>query len=299
LKTTPFDLGHYLGENRRRINNCLLSLLPPEGASRLHDAVRYSLMAGGKRIRPILCIAAAEASGTQDDDVLRAGCALEMVHTYSLVHDDLPAMDDDDLRRGRPTCHRAFDDATAVLAGDALLTMGLELLADTAGRSAKDPRLWLDVIGELTDAAGPRGMIEGQMRDMAAEQVPVDMDSLTDLHRLKTGRLIRASVRMGSMLAGADPDTAQHLESYGDRIGLAFQVTDDILNVTGDPDIMGKAAGTDTIRNKSTYPSLMGLEASKRYAEDLVTGALRAMDNFDNRAEPLRAIARYILERKR
>ena len=299
MNNSAFDLRHYLSENRRRINDCLLSLLPPEGSSRLHDAMNYSLMAGGKRIRPILCIAAAEATGTADEDVLRAGCALEMVHTYSLVHDDLPAMDDDDLRRGRPTCHKAFDDATAVLAGDALLTMGMELLAGTAGQSTRPPRVWLDVIGELADAAGRNGMIEGQMRDMSAEQTPVDLASLEELHRLKTGRLIRASVRIGSMLAGADSDTARHLESYANRIGLAFQVTDDMLNVTGDPDIMGKAAGTDSTRNKSTYPSLMGLEASRGYANELVADALRALDNFDNRAEPLRAIARYILERNR
>jgi len=299
LKTDPFNLGPYLSECRRQVNDRLRLLLPPEGASRLHDAVRYSLMAGGKRIRPILCMAAAEAADKTDEEVLLAACALEMVHTYSLVHDDLPAMDDDNLRRGRPTCHRAFDEATAILAGDALLTMGMEVLAGAARTSGKNPRLWLAAMAELTEAAGRNGMIEGQMQDMAAERTPIDLTTLKQLHRLKTGKLIRASVRIGAILTDADADTAERLENYADRIGLAFQVTDDILNVTGDPAVMGKAAGTDTRRNKSTYPALLGLDASLGYADELVSGALRAIDNFDNRAEPLRAIARYVLERKR
>jgi geranylgeranyl diphosphate synthase type II len=222
-----------------------------------------------------------------------------MIHTYSLIHDDLPAMDDDDLRRGRPTSHIQFDEATALLAGDALLTMAFEILADGIERDGGDPARQLRIVREVAVAAGCRGMIEGQMRDIAAEGVRLDAVSLEEMHSLKTGALIRASVAAGAMSAGAEAGAVQALLRYAGRLGLAFQVTDDILNVEGDPGVMGKATGTDKDRRKSTYPALLGLEASRRFSRRLVREALQAIAAFDENAAPLRAIAGYILERKR
>ena len=262
-----FDLTKYLKEKRECVNLRLSTILSGVAASRIREAMAYSLMAGGKRLRPILCMAAADAIGQADEEVITAACALECIHTYSLIHDDLPAMDDDDLRRGRPTCHREFDEATAVLAGDGLLTLAFEVLARTALTSRRNAPGWYRVIHSISIAAGHAGMIEGQMRDMAAEGNRLSLEDLEQLHRLKTGALVRASVETGALLADADSASAAALTAYADQLGLAFQVTDDVLNETGDPITMGKAVGTDKDRQKNTYPALMGLAHAMRSSD--------------------------------
>ncbi len=294
------DLKTYLAAQRNRVDEALDAILGENSQStRLASAMRYSLTAGGKRLRPILCMAAAEAVGGASADALPAACALELIHTYSLIHDDLPAMDDDDLRRGKPTCHKAFGEATAVLAGDALLTLAFQVLSAPAARGGGGAGSRLRVIGEVAEAAGYRGMIEGQMRDIHGEAHGLDLEELEAMHRLKTGALIRTAVRIGAILGGGAEDLIDRLDRYGDNIGLAFQVTDDILNVEGDPAVMGKAVGTDTARNKSTYPALLGLSHSKTLAGNFIQDALAALEGLDQKSDPLRAIARYVLDRRR
>ncbi len=299
-KNSAFDLSAYIAIRRDEINKALINFLAvAPKKTRLMEAMEYSLMAGGKRLRPILCLAGARAVGGSYKDAMPAACAIEMIHTYSLIHDDLPAMDDDDLRRGMPTNHIKFGEATAILAGDALLTLAFQILSDPGIRGKTDPEKWLRIINEISVAAGMNGMIEGQMRDMDAEKNILDQDQLEAMHVLKTGALIKACVRVGAILGGADTRQIESLDRYGKYIGLAFQVKDDILNVEGDPDLMGKAVGTDKARNKSTYPSLMGLEKAKKFAENLVKKARNELKPFDSNGEALKAIASYILERKR
>ncbi|MFZ0484318.1 MAG: polyprenyl synthetase family protein [Desulfobacterales bacterium] len=293
-----FDLNSYLSSKRKQINQALDSIFA-NTSSKIVKAMKYSLMAGGKRIRPVLCIAAAETVGGQSQDVINAACALEMIHTYSLIHDDLPAMDNDDIRRGQPTCHVAFDEATAILAGDALLTLAFEVLSSTEFVQDNHVRNWMNVIHTLSTAAGYKGMIEGQMQDMAGEGYLLCLEDLENMHALKTGALIEASVTIGSILGKGSPDQIQQLKTYSKNIGIAFQVTDDLLDVEGDPNVMGKDAGSDQARSKSTYPALLGIEQSKQFAKKLVNNALKALDYFDNKAHPLRAIAYYIVDRKR
>lgn len=297
-----FDLKSYLKSERDRINTvlveCVKRLCPSE---RLQSALLYSLMAGGKRLRPILCLAAGYAVRGENKKVMPAACAVEMIHTYSLIHDDLPALDDDDMRRGQPTCHKHFDEATAILSGDALLNMAYEVLSE-AGLTNDDgssARQWLQAVQVISNASGCLGMIEGQSRDLAFEGKKIQQNQLQKMHRLKTGALIRASVHCGALLGNGSGEQIKHLISYSEKIGLAFQVVDDVLNVTGNPELLGKAVGSDALRQKGTYPSLMGLAASRQYARELIDSALQALDIFDNRAEPLRAIASYIIERKR
>jgi geranylgeranyl diphosphate synthase type II len=261
--------------------------------------MKYSLMAGGKRIRPVLCIAAAETVGGRGQDVIRAACALEMIHTYSLIHDDLPAMDNDDMRRGQSTCHVAFDEATAILTGDALLTLTFEILSSMESIQDNHVPKWMNVIHIISKAAGYKKMIEGQMQDMAGEDCLLCLDDLENMHALKTGALIEASVTVGAILGNGSPDQIQHLKTYAKHIGLAFQVTDDLLDVEGDPDIMGKDAGKDQARSKSTYPALLGIDQSRQFAKKLVNNALKALDYFDNKAHPLRAIAYYVVDREK
>jgi geranylgeranyl diphosphate synthase type II len=295
-----FDLATYLKTKREQVNLYLENCLQDAPASgRLVEAMRYSLMSGGKRLRPILCLAGAEAVGGSPADVLAAAGALEMIHTYSLIHDDLPAMDNDDLRRGHPTCHIAFDEATAILAGDALLTMAFQVLSAAERIEAHRASEWLKVLNRIARAAGCHGMIEGQMRDIAAKNAPLSLEALEKLHALKTGALIEVSVFSGGLLGGGQPEQIARLERYAGCIGLAFQVKDDILNVEGDPAILGKGVGTDAILNKSTYASVLGLERSKRFARELIDAAVNALASFDHRADPLRAIAGYIIARKR
>lgn len=295
-----FDLAGYLAAKQKLINHTLEQILrDTSNTSRVLEAMKYSLMAGGKRIRPILCLAAAEAVGGTHDRVLMPACALEMLHTYSLVHDDLPAMDNDDLRRGKPTCHIAFDEATAILAGDALLTMAFQLLSSIESTKPEHGSQGLRVIHIIATAAGHLGMIEGQMRDIEAEGRQLSLDELEKMHALKTGALIEASVHVGGILGNGGAEQIEKLKIYGKNLGLAFQVTDDILNIVGDPAVMGKSVGTDSLRKKSTYPSLLGQKQSKKLAEKLINNALHALDIFDKKSDPLRAIAGYILHRKK
>lgn len=294
-----FDLKTYLNQKQNQVNEAIQQILQNNSSQRIVQAMMYSVMAGGKRLRPILCTAAAEAVGGNSADVLPAGCAIEMIHTYSLIHDDLPAMDNDDLRRGKPTCHVAFDEATALLAGDALLTLAFQVLSSLDHNEQLSASNQLEIIHIISTAAGYNGMIEGQMRDMASEGIPLSTEELKELHARKTGALIEASTRSGAVLGGGTPHQIDKLSSYARCVGLAFQVRDDVLNVEGDPAVMGKAVGTDDSRDKNTFPSLIGLEPSKAYAETLVKNALKEIDDFDKKADPLRAIASYIIERNK
>ena len=295
-----FDLNSYLLTKRKQINQAIEKILGQTSNSRrIVNAMRHSLMAGGKRIRPVLCITAAQAVGGKAEDAIGAACALEMIHSYSLIHDDLPAMDNDVLRRGKPTCHITFDEATAILAGDALLTLAFEILSLIEFNKNKNALKWLHVINIIAKAAGYKGMIEGQMKDIAAEGTLLSLKDLEKMHALKTGALIQASIITGAILGDGNFEQIEKLKIYANNIGLAFQVTDDILNVEGDSTVMGKDVGTDQAREKNTYPSTLGIEKSKGFAKKLVNNALQALDNFDNKSDPLRAIAHYIIARKR
>jgi len=292
-----FDLSVYLARNNDRLDRALVNYLASSGSgSRLAEAMRYSLMAGGKRLRPHLCLAATEAVRGSLETALPAACALEMIHTYSLIHDDLPAMDDDELRRGKPTCHVAFDEATAILAGDALLTLAFHVLASMP---AVLPERCLAVIRIIAAAAGPGGMVEGQMLDMASEGRRLTPEELKNLHTLKTGAMIEAALVCGAVVAGGSRTQIDAVREYGKAIGLAFQVVDDILNVEGDPAVMGKAAGTDRVHRKNSYPDLWGLEKSKEFAQNLIQMAIQAIADFDAGADALRALAHYVVDRKK
>ncbi len=263
----------------------------------LKEAVSYSVFAGGKRIRPILAIAAAQAVGGKEKDALYAGAAIECIHTYSLIHDDLPAMDDDDLRRGIPTSHKVFGEAVAILAGDCLLTKAFSLLSDASLFNADSGRL-LKVAHEIAEAAGERGMVGGQTLDIEAEQKETDLASLEFIHVRKTGALIVASVRAGSILGGGTEQQLSSLTEYARNLGLAFQITDDVLDVTSTKEKMGKATGKDHVKGKATYPALLGLTESKARARQLIDRALVSLSDFNDSAEGLRAIARFVIERQ-
>lgn len=295
-----FELKPYIKQKNQIIDAALERMLQDSHSSKtLVKAMKYSLMAGGKQIRPVLCLAACEAVGGVPEDALTAACALEMIHTYSLIHDDLPAMDDDELRRGKATCHIAFNEATAILAGDALLTLAFEVLSSVQFNDGNQAFRWLKVIRLISEAAGYQGMIQGQMLDIASEGIKLSADELETMHRLKTGALIETSLACGALLGGADRRQTDLLSDYGRKIGLAFQVADDILNVEGNPELMGKAVGTDRQRDKSTYPSVLGIQAAREFSKKLVQEALQALETFDKQADPLRGIAKYIIERKR
>ena len=267
--------------------------------AKLTEAMRYSLFAGGKRLRPILCMAGAETLGGVDEDVLPAACALELIHTYSLIHDDLPLMDDDDLRRGKPTNHKVFGDAIALLAGDGLLTEAFSLMTSHHATEKIAPARLLEAIGMISRAAGYGGMVGGQVVDMLWEGKKADLETVKFLHTHKTGALITASVTSGAILAGAPEPQIRSVQSYGRKIGLAFQISDDILDVEGDSETMGKRAGADEEKGKSTYPSVLGLSESKKIQSDLVQEAVQDLQAFGEKAEPLRQIAYYIIERKK
>lgn len=264
-------------------------------------AMDHSLMAGGKRLRPVLSMAAAQACKKNFLIALPASCAIEMIHTYSLIHDDLPAMDNDDLRRGLPTCHKKFCEATAILAGDALLTHAFNIISqpEQVFKIYPDVQTRIKLIAKISQAAGIKGMIQGQMLDMQSYQSQ-QRDSLTHLkkiHALKTGRMITASVEAGAVSVDADAETIKKLITYADKIGLAFQVVDDILNIEGDPEIMGKTVGSDALNDKMTFPAIIGLDESKKYAKKLIDDAIETISKFDETAIPLRAIANYIINR--
>ena len=312
---STFDLSGYLSWNRKLVDDALITVFDQFDRKReLIQAMTHSLMAGGKRVRPALALATAGALGKDPLIALPACCAIEMIHTYSLIHDDLPGMDDDDLRRGVPTCHKQFSEATAILAGDGLLTHAFNILAAPGAcfKVFPDAKTRLVLVEKISAAAGVNGMVEGQMLDMQAEKHPENLPSdnadalvhLKKIHRHKTGAMIEVSVASGALSAGADEDALHALAVYARNIGLAFQVMDDILNVIGDPEIMGKAAGTDALHDKMTFPGLLGLEESKAFSRQLVADALQALDSyraneFKENCAPLRAIAGYIINRNR
>jgi geranylgeranyl diphosphate synthase type II len=295
------DLKRYLGERCKLVDEALGKYLPrvDELPFLLHKSMRYSVFAGGKRVRPILMLAACEAVGGNIEEAMPAACAMEMIHTYSLIHDDLPAMDDDDFRRGMPTNHKVFGEATAILAGDALLTEAFALLScEELGRSL-DPAKRVEVISEIARCAGSRGMIGGQMVDMESEgKQEADMATVQYIHTHKTGALIKASVRAGALLGNAGEDNEAALVRYGEAVGLAFQIADDILDLEGTTEEIGKDAGSDLARGKATYPAVLGINESRQHAAELVKVALEALGGFDVQADPLREIAKFIVNRK-
>ena len=294
------DIREYLKEKGRIVEEALDRYLPKESEMpvTLHKAMRYSMMAGGKRIRPILCIASCEAVGGKVKNVLPVACALEMVHTYSLIHDDLPAMDNDDFRRGRPTSHKVFGEAVAILAGDALLTEAFRIMADFDLRGAVRPNVILDVISDLAKASGSFGMVGGQVVDMESEGMEIDLPTLEYLHTRKTGALILASIRGGAKIGEGTDEEIEALTRYGECLGLAFQIADDILDIEGSQDEIGKDVGSDLERKKATYPSILGMAASKERASELIHLAIDSLKGFDQKAEPLREIAKYVVERR-
>ncbi len=296
-----FDLRAYLKAKQQAVNAALKTLWDDTEPypTPLVKAMRYSLEAGGKRLRPVLCIGATEAVGGNEANVMPAACALELIHTYSLIHDDLPAMDDDDLRRGKPTCHKAFDEATAILAGDALLTAAFEILATAGCQSENDALKWLEVAYLIARAAGYSGMVQGQMIDLSVEGREITLEELERLHMFKTGALIEASVMAGAVLGGGSSQEVVALGAYGRHIGLAFQMADDILNIEGKPETLGKPVGSDQALQKATGPSMIGLEQAKARAGDLIEHALEELKIFGIRGEPLAALGRYVIERNK
>nr|WP_232363724.1 farnesyl diphosphate synthase [Desulfogranum japonicum] len=292
----------YLKEKKSVVEKALGTLmLQAEGPFAEHiEAMRYSLFVGGKRIRPILCLAAAESVAQNekvDQTALPIACALECIHTYSLIHDDLPAMDNDDLRRGKPTNHVVYGEAQAILAGDGLLTFAFDLLSrnDTV---AIPPVAQMQIIQVIAKAAGSMGMVGGQALDISNEGKNIPYEALQTMHKSKTGALITASVRSGALVAGATPAQIEALATYGDNIGLAFQIADDLLDIESTTEELGKPVGSDLSAHKVTYPSLFGLERSRAMAQEAVEAALAALAPFNHFAEPLRALAVYIIERK-
>jgi geranylgeranyl diphosphate synthase, type II len=290
----------YLRDRRALVDEALDRLLPGEENEPqiIFKAMRYSLFAGGKRIRPILCIAAAEAVGGSADAVITAACALECIHTYSLIHDDLPAMDNDDFRRGRPTSHKVFGEDIAILAGDALLTEAFSILSDAGRSPGMNAARFLLVIRDIAHAAGIWGMIGGQVMDVRSEGKPADREVLHEIHTRKTGAMVRVSVTAGAFLAGAGDEQLSALANYGYRIGLAFQIADDILNVKGSSVLMGKNTGSDKSRGKVTFPALIGLERSQKKLKELVDQATADLAAFDDKANTLRLLAEFIMERE-
>jgi geranylgeranyl diphosphate synthase type II len=294
-------LNAYLKAGKKVINEALEKYLPGEDnfPPVIFKAMRYSLFAGGKRIRPVLCLAAVEALEAElCPFVLPVACALEMIHTYSLIHDDLPALDDDNYRRGIPTNHKAFGEDIAILAGDALLTEAFSLMSRKELMEDISPDRILAVIREIAVAAGCFGMIGGQVADVRSEATSIDAETLYFIHTRKTGAMILASVRAGALIAGAGQENLDALSTYGRNIGLAFQIVDDILNVEGDRLITGKSTGSDASRGKVTFPAVFGLEGSRRRARELVEQSLSAISDFDDRASALRMLARHIMDRR-
>ena len=325
---TPEELGQYLEARRLLVDEALDRYLPGTGDNpkEIHEAVRYSVFAGGKRLRPILILAAAEAAGGQAEQALGAAAAIEMIHTYSLIHDDLPAMDDDEFRRGRLTCHKVYGEAMAILAGDALLTQAFILLSaepasidinskvpprpeippypplrkggwgDLEGVRGSEARLM--VIQEIAQAAGSKGMVGGQVVDILHEDREVDLPTLQYLHAHKTGALIRSCLRVGGLLASAASEQMEALTIYGERIGLAFQIVDDILDLEGSLEALGKQAGSDLRKKKATFPALLGIEESRRWANRLASEAKQAVSIFGDRGAALQAIAEFVVTRR-
>jgi geranylgeranyl diphosphate synthase type II len=292
------NLAEYLQASQQTIDAALDKWVPPETAppESLHRAMRYSLFAGGKRIRPILSVAAASAISDDVAAIEDAACSLELIHTYSLIHDDLPALDNDDLRRGRPTCHKVFGEAMAILAGDALLTLAFEVLSKLPKVAASRR---IDLVRELATASGTfNGMIGGQVHDIEGEGKSPTAELLESIHRAKTGALLRASVRMGAIFASANPEQLTAISSFGEHVGLAFQIVDDILDVEQPSEALGKTAGKDAQQKKITFPAVYGLEQSRTMAEQERLSAYASLEVFGQRADRLRQIADLIVSRK-
>ena len=292
------NIKTYLVSRQKLIERALDRYLPKANTkpATLHRAMRYSLFAGGKRLRPILCLAATEASGGKIRNALPLACALECIHTYSLVHDDLPSMDNDDFRRGRPTCHKVFGDAIAILAGDGLLTIAFEIVSSAKPTSRYDTS---SLLREIAVAAGSQRLIAGQVADLEAEGKNVKRDQLQFIHQNKTAAILKTSVRLGAMSANADAKKLSAVTRFGQRLGLAFQIIDDILDLTQTSEILGKSAGKDVAAKKATYPAVIGLDKSRAEARRLTRQAHNALSVFRSRdAEPLHALANYLLERE-
>src|ERR1039457_1998303 len=295
------DLKEYLKEQCALVDAALDQVLPKETElpASLHKSMRYSVFAGGKRVRPILLLAACEAVGGDMNRAIPAACAMEMIHTYSLIHDDLAAMDDDEFRRGNPTNHKVFGEAIAILAGDALLTEAFILMSNPANMGKSDAARLLPVIYEIAHCAGSHGMVRGQVVDMESEGNPdVELATVQYIHTHKTGALLKASVKAGAILGGADEAGLAAMTRFGEAVGLAFQIADDILDIEGTTEEIGKDAGSDEARGKATYPAVMGLAAAKEEATAMMDEAFRALELFGAEADPLREIATYIVKRK-
>ena len=293
-----FDFGTYVTERVALIKGGLDTWTPPETSPphSLHAAIRYSLLGGSSKfLRPLLCIAGAEAVGGRAETVLPTACAFEMIHTFSLIHDDLPAIDNDDFRRGMPTSHKKFGEAMAILAGDALNTLAFEVVA---GHQTGEPAAVLRVLFLLAQASGTSGMVGGQVDDIYYERQPVTAEILQSIHERKTGALLNASILSGAMLSGANEPDIAALRIYGDYVGLAFQIVDDILDVTGDDAVLGKPTGSDEKNDKATYPKVYGLDQSARLAREAASHAADALSSFSDCAQPLRSFARFIVERE-
>ncbi len=295
MATRPLE--ETLNSLRRLVNLELeryLNHLGPDSPPLLREAMSYSLLGGGKRLRPLLVLLGCEAAGGQSQSALPAACAVEMVHTYSLIHDDLPAMDDDALRRGRPTCHVKFDEATAILAGDALLTLAFEVMA----RDVAPPNVAATCCAVLANASGAVGMVGGQVADLQGEESGIsDLEELESIHRRKTGRLLSASLAIGGQIAGADCEALDALEQYGDDVGLAFQIIDDLLDIVGEQEKMGKGVRKDATHGKLTYPAILGVDASRQKARELIENACATIARFGTRGQRLEALAHFVLER--
>jgi len=300
-RENTMDLKSYLKKMQQMVDESLEKYLPrrDELPGSIHEAMRYSIFAGGKRVRPVLMLAACEAVDGDISKALPAACAMEMIHTYSLIHDDLPAMDNDDFRRGKPTSHKVFGEAIAILAGDALLTEAFKLLSNPEFTRGLSPDVLLRVIHEIAVCAGSRGMIGGQVVDMESEgKKDIDFATVQYIHTHKTGALIKASLKCGALIGGADGSRLDAVTRYGEAVGLAFQIADDILDIEGTTEQIGKDAGSDQTRGKATYPAVIGLAESKQRASELVETAVEALAGFGEKADPLRAIATYIVKRK-
>ena len=293
------DITSYLSRKKDSVDKALEKLMPPTKTfpSSVHEAMRYSLFAGGKRVRPILAMAAAEALGAKSAGLLPLAGTLELIHTYSLIHDDLPAMDNDDFRRGRPTCHKVYGEAIAILAGDGLLNLAFEVLSDPRRLESVPANRLIAIIKEISTASGVFGMVGGQVVDMESEGKDIDFPTLEYIHTHKTGALIRASVRVGALYARAGKRHFTALTRYGEMVGLAFQIADDILDITGKQEEIGKDVGSDIKKGKKTFPSFYGLEESRRRAVEVVDKAITALRDFDRKADPLRELAKYIINR--
>ncbi len=294
----PGDLWAELKPRQERINAALEETLVRVtwgGPGAVHDAMAYSLLAPGKRLRPLLVVLACEAAGGTPEQPLPAACAVEMVHTYSLIHDDLPAMDDDDMRRGRPSCHAQFGEATAILAGDALLTQAFEVVAT----GIQPPAVAARCCGELAAAAGACNLVGGQEDDLKAQFSTLGIEQLERIHRRKTGAMIRVSLRLGGLVAGASEALLTALDVYGEKLGLAFQITDDLLDLAGDENSLGKRTGKDAAHGKATFPAILGIAESRLRAQQLIGEATLALAPFGPQASALKQLARYVLERDR